>query len=82
MIEALTRILHECNVWIENYFLRITVWQYAALQGFAECCKTVILRDRILYLHQTLMFDFFFKRNLKVSFSNMNKDIGIGHFEI
>ena len=49
------RILHGYEVQIENSVPRVTV----ASRGFAEWCETVIPRDGIFYLHQTLMFDSF-----------------------
>ena len=52
-ITNIIRILHECDVRIENCHC-------LASRGSAEWCKTVIPRDGIFYPHRTLMLDFFF----------------------
>ena len=78
------RILHGCEVPLENSVLRVTVWHHE--RGFVEWCKTVIPRDGIFYPHQTLMFDsfscipFVFECFiLKVEFITTHNDAEVGH---
>ena len=54
-INGIIRILHGCEVRIENSISRVTIWHHEALLSDGK----LILRDEIFYPQRTLMFDSF-----------------------
>ena len=76
------RILPGC----ENSVPMVTVWHHKA---FSSDAKQLSPRDRIFYLHRTLMFDSFSCIPLdfqcfilEVSFVTIYNDADVGHFDI
>ena len=79
------RILHECEVWIENSVPRITVWHHEAVPSDAKQwswgTEFSVRTEHSIILDSFSCIPFSFKcLILKVAFYTTHSDVDVGHF--